>query len=94
MKHFGIVFVNITNHYQASFYAHRPTYYLKTEWGVIKHDVTKFINNFTIVQSLCKSRINIENTFNNVLDLYKLKHSKGSNFTFICCWLMLKDILR
>jgi hypothetical protein len=38
-----------------------PTRSLEIKWGVIKHDVTKFIGHYKIVKALCESRTLVEN---------------------------------
>jgi hypothetical protein len=63
----------------------------ETKWGIIKHDVAKFVGHYTVVLALCESRIGIEHT---LLDLYKTKHPKHQTFTFIHVWYVLKDILQ
>jgi hypothetical protein len=67
---------------------------LETKWGIIKHDVAKFVGHYTTVLVLCESRIGIQNTLQRALDLYKTRHLKHQTFTFIHVWYVLKNILR
>jgi hypothetical protein len=65
---------------------------LEAKWGIIKHDVAKFIGNYIVVLMLCESRIAFEDTFHKALDLYKTKHPKHQAFTYLHVWYVLKDI--
>jgi len=65
---------------------------LKIKWGIIKHDVAKFIGNYIVVFMLCESRIGFENTLHKALDLYKTKHPKHQVFTYLHAWYVLKEI--
>jgi len=67
---------------------------LKTKWGIINHDVAKFIGNYTIMLALCESRTGFENTFHKASNLYKIKHPKHQAFTYLHVWYVLKDILQ
>jgi hypothetical protein len=65
---------------------------LETKWGIIKHDVAKFIRNYIVVLVFCESRIGFENTLCKALKLYKTKHPKHQAFTYLHDWYVLKDI--
>jgi hypothetical protein len=67
---------------------------LETKWGIIKHDVAKFVGHYTTVLALCESGIGIKDTLPKALNLYKTKHPKHQTFIFIYAWYVLKDILR
>jgi hypothetical protein len=56
---------------------------LETKWGIIKHDVAKFIRNYTMVLVLCESRIGFEDTLRKALNLFKTKHPKHQAFTYL-----------
>jgi hypothetical protein len=49
---------------------------LETKWGIIKHDVAKFVGHYTVMLAFCESRIGIEDTSQKALNLYKTKHPK------------------
>jgi hypothetical protein len=65
---------------------------LETKWGIIKHDVAKFIGKYIAALVLCESRIGFENIFHKTLNLYKTKHPKHQAFTYLHVWYVLKDI--
>jgi len=65
---------------------------LETKWGIIKHDVSKFIGNYTTVLTLCESWIGFENMFFKASNLYKTKHPNHQAFTHLHAWYVLKDI--
>jgi hypothetical protein len=68
---------------------------LKTKWNVIKHIVAKLTSVYSImVLNLNKSGISLKDAFQNALNLYKQKHLKDIFFSFIHCWLILKDVPR
>jgi hypothetical protein len=73
--------------------APRSTRGLETKWGIIKHDVAKFVRHYTTMLALCESGIGIKNTLQKALHLYKTRHPKHQTFTFIHVWYALKDIL-
>jgi hypothetical protein len=58
---------------------------LETKWGAIKHNATKFCGNYQIVATLNKRGEFSENTFQEVLELFKAKHPKQGSFVFIHC---------
>jgi hypothetical protein len=57
---------------------------LEIKWGIIKHDVAKFIGNYIVVFMFCDSRIGFENTLDKALDLYKTKHPKHTFMLGMC----------
>jgi hypothetical protein len=56
---------------------------LKTKWGIIKHNVSKFVGVYGSVISLNESGSFAKNTFHKTLKLYKLKHFKTLELCFI-----------
>jgi hypothetical protein len=85
----------VQNHFDEShFYNYVPRFVssLETKWGIINHDVAKFIGNYNIVFAFCELGIRIKDTFLKTLDLYKKKHPKHQAFTFIHVWCVLKNI--
>ncbi|XP_024358606.1 uncharacterized protein [Physcomitrium patens] len=69
----------------------RPARSLETKWGIIKHDVAKFIENYGAVRAESESGTSSEEMLQRALELYKQKHPNKQSFTFIHCWLVLKD---
>jgi hypothetical protein len=64
---------------------------LETKWGIIKHDVNKFVGDFgsvSFVQVYNKHKTH----FVEGLELYKTKHPRNLSITFIHGWLVLKDM--
>ncbi len=53
-----------------------PTKSRETKWGVIKHDVAKFIGHYGIVVALYEFGTLVENILQKTLELYKSKHIK------------------
>jgi len=47
---------------------------LKTKWGVIKHDVNKFVGAFGSVEALCDIGMSVKDNLHKALELYKIKH--------------------
>jgi hypothetical protein len=66
---------------------------LETKWSIINHDIAKFIGNYNIVLAFCELGIGIKYTHFKNLDLYKTKHPKHQDFTFIHVWCVLKKYL-
>jgi hypothetical protein len=50
---------------------------LKTKWGIIKHDVFKFVGVYGSIISLNESRSFAKDILHKTLTLYKLKHLKN-----------------
>ncbi len=67
---------------------------LETKWGIIKHNVSKFVGVYGSVISLNELGSSIEDTLHKALELYKHKYPKNLGFCFIHCWLLLKDVSR
>jgi hypothetical protein len=67
---------------------------LETKWGIIEHNVSKFVGVYGSVISLNELGSSIEDTLHKTLELYKLEHSKNLELCFIHCWLLLKDVPR
>jgi hypothetical protein len=71
-----------------------PARSLETKWGIIKHDVAKFVGVHNQVLSMKESGVSLEDLLERALQLYKLKHPKQHSFVFLHCWLILKDVPR
>jgi len=65
---------------------------LETTWGIIKHDVAKFVGHYIAMLALCESWIRTKGALQKTLNLYKTKHLKHQIFTFIHAWYVSKDI--
>jgi len=50
--------------------AYKLTRYLARKWGIIKHDVLKFIKNFGAIEALQESSANHKNIIKKALKLY------------------------
>ena len=72
----------------------RPARSLETKWGVIKHDVSKFVAVHSQVLNLKESGTSLEDVLQRALELYRVKHPKQQGFLYIHCWTILKDIPR
>ncbi|XP_024401721.1 uncharacterized protein [Physcomitrium patens] len=72
----------------------RPARSLETKWGMIKHDVAKFIENYGAVRAEAESGTSSEEMLQKALELYRSRHPSNQSFTFIHCWLVLKDAPR
>lgn len=51
-----------------------------------------WISLLELFEVLCELGMNVENALQNTLELYKTKHPWNASFTFIHCWLVLKDV--
>ena len=69
----------------------RPSRSLESKWGLIKHDVSRFVGIYAQVVKLNKSRSSLVDTLKKANDLYRVKHAKGCDFPFHHCWVILKD---
>lgn len=67
---------------------------LETKWGVIKHDVAKFVGVYSQVLKLQESGTSLEDVLQQALELYRVKHPKQQGFLYIHCWMILKDVPR
>jgi hypothetical protein len=56
---------------------------LETKWGAIKHDVTKFCDNYQTMVALNKSGESSKHTLQKALKLFKAKHPKQGLFVKI-----------
>lgn len=72
----------------------RPARSLETKWGIIKHDVAKFVGVYKQVYDCRESGTSLDDVLQNALELYKVKHAKQQSFVFLHCWLLLRDIPR
>lgn len=67
---------------------------MEIKFGIIKHDVCKFIGCYSQVLPLNEFRTLLKDLLKRALELYKLKHSKNALFAFIYSWWILKDFLQ
>ena len=67
---------------------------LESKWGIIKHDVGKFIGMHRQVVSLNKSGTSIADILRMWKELYQVKSTKNTEFAFKHCWLLVKDFPR
>ena len=73
---------------------HRGARSLESKWGMIKHDVAKFIGAYNQVKRLHKSGMNESDIMRMAKELYRTKSQKGTEFTFEHCWELVKDFPR
>jgi hypothetical protein len=59
-----------------------PSRSLEMKWGIIKHDVAKFIGVHKQVSSCRESGSSPDNVLQNALELYKVKHPKQHTLFF------------
>ena len=71
-----------------------PTRSLETKWSNIKHDVSKFARVHSQVENLRRSGVCKSDVLAEALELYKMKHPKSHNFTFLHCWYLLRNVPR
>jgi hypothetical protein len=64
---------------------------LESKWGLIKHDVTKFIRCHKQVIALNKSGVSRANVLRMTYDLYIAKSAKNTKFMYEHFWLVVKD---
>ena len=67
---------------------------LESKWGLIKHDLGKFIGVFQQVQSLHPSGRSAADLLQMSRDLWRTKSAKNTDFMFEHCWLLVKDFPR
>jgi hypothetical protein len=58
---------------------------LETKWGIIKHNVSKFVGVYGNVIFLNELGSFVKDTLHKALELYKFKHPKNLGFCFIHC---------
>jgi hypothetical protein len=90
---FATFWDRMQNHFNESRFAScapRFALSLETKWGIIKHDIAKFVGHYTIVLAFCESRTGTKDILRKALDLYKTKHPKHQRFTFVHVWYVLK----
>jgi hypothetical protein len=91
----GSFWERISTHFNdAKVSGKRPTRSLETKWSTIKHDVSKFAGVHSQVENLRRSGVSEGDVLSEALELYKLKHPKGHNFTFLHCWYLLRNVPR
>ena len=82
----GVFWERITTHYQENQpQGPRPQRSLETKWGIIKHDVSKFIGVYSQVMWLNRSGTSASDTLRRAHEFYKQKNEKGSDFAFEHC---------
>jgi hypothetical protein len=64
---------------------------LESKWGLIKHDVGKFIMYHKQIVNLNKTGVSTADIVKLAKDLYRLKHVKGHDFTFEHCWVLVRE---
>jgi hypothetical protein len=64
---------------------------LETKWGIIKHDVAKFVGVYGQISALNQSGTSAKDIHELSLELYKIKHPKQLSFVYLNCWTILKD---
>lgn len=67
---------------------------LECKWGTIRHDVSKFCGVHSQVLGMHLSGVSSDDVLERALLLYKEKSPKQIPFTYIDCWLILKDVPR
>jgi hypothetical protein len=64
---------------------------LESKWGLIKHDVAKFIGVYKQILCLNKSGTSATDILHMARELYRTKSAKHSEFTYEHCWLLVID---
>jgi hypothetical protein len=82
-SHFGNEFHY--NNLKLDGYAEQSLRSLETKWGIVKHNVYKFVGVYGNVISLNELGSSIKDTLHKALELYKLKHPKNLGLCFIHC---------
>ena len=72
----------------------RPARSLESKWSLIKHDVSKFIGVYAQILALNSSGKSAEDLLRDALELYCLKSNKGTEFAYLHCWYLVKDVSR
>jgi hypothetical protein len=67
---------------------------LDSKWGQIKHDVGEFIGCHKQVMKNKPRRTSAEDIIRLAKEMYQVKSAKGSEFTFVHCWVLVKDFPR
>jgi hypothetical protein len=75
-KHFGIGCNNIRTKNQPSTCANRHARSLETKWGVIKHNISKFVGCHRSLVALNEFGTFAKDTFQKALKSYENKHPK------------------
>jgi hypothetical protein len=73
---------------------HRGARSLESKWGLIKHDVAKFIGAYNQVKRLNKSGTKEADIIRMAKDLYRTKSAKDTDFMFEHCWELVEDFPR
>jgi hypothetical protein len=66
---------------------------LETKWGVIKHDITKFIGHYETMVALCESRTSTKDILQKTLELNKSKHIQNQSFFFFALLVFSKKMI-
>ena len=67
---------------------------MESKWGMIKHDVGKFIGAYNQVKRLNKSGTKEADIIWLAKELYRTKSAKNTEFMFEHCWELVKDFPR
>jgi hypothetical protein len=91
----GAFWERISTHYDE----YKPTGFrlarsLESKWGLIKHDVDKFIGAYKQVVSLNPSGTSLADLLHMAKILYRSKSAKNTEFVFQHCWEIVKDFPR
>ena len=79
----GVFLEMITEHYNENRPdGVRPLQNLETEWGLIKHNVSKFCGIYNQIQRMHKSGSNAADTWRDAKELYRQKNAKNIDFIF------------
>jgi len=67
---------------------------LESKWGLIKHDVGKFISIYKQVKVVSKFGTSGVDLQCMSKELFKMKHLKNFDFNYFHCWLLLRSFPR
>ena len=88
----GIFWERVSEHYDDNKHAGlRPQRSLKTKWGNVKHDVSKWIGVHSQVMKLVRSGSSVADNLKRAHDLYRQKDAKGCDFVYEHCWMLMRD---
>jgi hypothetical protein len=69
----------------------QPACSLESKWGLIKHNVAKWIGIYQHVLNLNKSETNVADLLKRTHELYLVKSKNNTDFAFEDCWVLVKD---
>jgi hypothetical protein len=91
-QHKGAFWERIAEHYDLNRRTgSRGARSLESKWGVIKHDIGKFIMYHKQIVALNKTGVSAADIVKMAKDLYRLKHVKGHDFIFEHCWVLVRE---